>query len=143
MLIAENTRRSSARVLYGILAQSALSQFDARQGEALHRSAYFQNLLTLLEMYQYSTLCRPSHRAVLDRREVTKEEFELEKSEAEKVEAAIQSAHQEVFQDLSREELVDRLRSVFSRVAGGQQVSPEEVASAKSFLTVLRRSLRA
>lgn len=142
MLIAENTRRSSARVLYGILAQSALSQFDAPQ-DALHRNAYFQNLLTLLEMYQYGTLCRPSHRAVLDRREVTREEFQMEKSEAAKVEAAIQAAHQAAFQDLSREQLVQHLRSVFMRVSEGQQVSPDEVAPAKMFLTVLRRSLRA
>lgn len=142
MLIAENTRRSSARVLYGILAQSALSQFDAPQ-DALHRNAYFQNLLTLLEMYQYGTLYRPSHRAVLDRREVTKEEFQMEKSEAEKVEAAIRAAHQAAFQNLSREELVQHLRSVFIRVSEGQQITGEEIASAKNFLTVLRKSLRA
>jgi hypothetical protein len=142
MLIAENTRRSSARVLYGILAQSALSQFDAPL-DTQHRSAYFQNLLKLLEMYQYGTLCRPSHRAVLDRHEVTKEEFQMERSEAERVEAAIQAAHNATFQNLSREELVQRLRNIFIRVSEGQPVAPEDVASAKNFLTILRKTLRA
>ena len=71
MLIAENTRRSRLPVLYGILAKSALSQFDT-QPPNVRRSAYFQNLITLLEMYRYGTLRQPSHRAVLDRREITK-----------------------------------------------------------------------
>jgi hypothetical protein len=142
MLIAESTRRSRLSVLYGILAQSALSQFDANPPKT-RRSAYFQNLITLLEMYRYETLRQPSHRAVLDRRETTKREFQQENMEAEVVERALKAAHNAVYATMSKEQMVEHLKGLFLQITQKDfNLAAKDIRHAKLFLETFAKALR-
>lgn len=142
MLVGESSRRSSLRVLYGILAQSALQQFDAPEQEE-RRVAYFHNLITLLEMYRYETLRQPSHRAVFDRRETPRSESKLEKLEADTVERALKTAHDAVYNGQTKEEMVEHLKLLFARVIRKDfDIDPEQIQRAKRFLETFAKALR-
>lgn len=142
MLVAESTRRSRLSVLYGILAQSALSQFDTNPPET-RRTAYFQNLIKLLEMYRYGTLRQPSHRAVLDRRETTKREFEQEKLEAEVVERALKAAHKVAYETMSKEQMVEHLKQLFLQITQEHfTFAASDIRQAKLFLETFAKALR-
>jgi hypothetical protein len=144
MLVGEGSRRSNLRVLYGILAQSALKDFESEQPQAEHRNAYLLNLIRLLEMYRYETLRQPSHRAVLDRRQSNRNEANREKLEAEAIEQALRTAHEAIYPNQSRAEVVERLKAIFYRVIR-DQVGPEsgeEIETAKRFLEALVAALR-
>lgn len=141
MFVAESSRRSNLRVLYGILAQSALEQFNARTEET-HRDVYFQNFVRLLEMYRHKSLRRPSPRAVLDRRASSVQELRRKKKEADAIDDALEHARQTVYGELSREQLVDHLKTLFSDVMKDRPVARGDVRLAKRFLEVFAESLR-
>ena len=146
MLVSENSRRSKVHVLYGILAKSALEQFDAEES-ALdpERSAYFQNLIRLLEMYRYESLQRPTPRAVLDRHQHQRLDSGRELQEATLVEAALKKAHTSVYPDYDKQELLEHLKGLFSRVLSRESNNAPsilEVRQAKKFLREFAAGLR-
>lgn len=143
MLIAESRRRSNPRVLYGILAESALEQFDDNSTDSENRRAYFQNLIRLLEMYRYNTLRRTAPRAVLDRRQTDLKALKRDRADNESVEQALSSAHRTVYANLEKDELLQHFKDLFGRISRQAPVSAEELAKARQFLEVLAQALRA
>ena len=144
MLIPEGNRRSNLRVLYGILAQSALQQIDAHEAHAERQAAYFQNLIRLLEMYRYGRLARPSPRAVLDRRQSDIRQLKRDRLDAEAVEAAIRTAHENAYPNVPKDEVVERLVTLFARLSRNELpgVPGDEINAAKRFLEELATALR-
>lgn len=143
MLVAEQSRRSRPTVLYGILAQSALSQL-ANTSDAKSRFAYFQNLIRLLDLYRLNTLHRPAPKAVLDRRRTASNSIRREKTEADQVQSALSRAHNVAYHQLEKEELVDYLKVVFLKLSQGREaeLAHEDLDSVKRFLSELARALK-
>jgi hypothetical protein len=136
------SRRSNLRVLYGILAKSALENFDAT--EQSNRRIYFLNLIRLLEMYRFDSLKRTSPRAVLDRRQTDVRVLRQERSDTSAVERALHSAHLAVFPDLSKDAFVARLKGLFNRVVNSDSaLSHAELRQAQRFLEELSKALSA
>lgn len=142
MLVSENTRRSRPTVLYGILAKTALSQLDEAP-EAKGRSAYFQNLVRLLDLYRLDALRRPTPKAVLDRRRTASNCIRREKVEADAVQSALARAHKAIFDQVEKEQVVDQLIMVFSKLAQGRdgEIAAADLQAAKRFLIELARAL--
>jgi hypothetical protein len=144
MLVTESRRRSNPRVLYGILAQSALEQLGERPAAEDIRRAYLQNVVRLLEMYRFETLRRTTPRAVLDRSQVSSNSLRREREENELVANALESAHQRVYPDLTRDELVLHLKGLFSQLYREElhNLTREEMRKARSFLESFAAALR-
>jgi len=143
VLVAESSRRSNLRVLYGILAQSALEQFVEPRTHDVERTASFLNLIRLLDMYQYGSFQRTSPRAVLDRRQIDLKELKHTHTESLAIEAAMQAAHDAVYPTLSRAQLVESLKLLFSRVSKNEfhALSSGELKLAQKFLKEFTKAL--
>jgi hypothetical protein len=143
MLVSEDNRRSRPIILYGILAKSALNQLE-HPGEDFDQSAYFQNLVRLLDLYQSNALHKPAPKAILDRRPADLRGTRRGKAEAEAVQTALSSAHEAVYPGVAKENVVRHLRAIFLKIAQHQinEISPEDVRQAKSFLMELSKALK-
>lgn len=143
MLVSEDSRRTRPIVLYGILAKSALNQLEHPTRE-LDQSAFFQNLVRLLDLYQNNTLQRPAPRAILDRRPADSREIRRGKEDAEAVQSAIAIAHEAVYPGVAKVEVVKRLRAIFAKIAQQEisQIPAEDVQHAKNFLMELSKALK-
>jgi len=143
MFIAEQSRRGRPTVLYGILAKTALSQLES-SSEAKGRSAYFQNLIRLLDLYRLDALHRPTPKAVLDRRRTASNNIRRDKIEADAVQAALTHAHKAVFNDLGKEQVVECLTAVFSKLGRGRdaELASGDLQIAKRFLVELTQALK-
>lgn len=145
MLVADNRRRSNPRVLYGILAESALEQLKSESPEEDQLRAYFKNLIRLLEMYRYGSLRRPSPRAILDRRQSDLKSREREQLANADVEQALDAARQTVYGDLDKAQTVDLLKSVFEHLIRDElaAVEADALSRATQFLEAFAAALRA
>jgi hypothetical protein len=143
MLVSEDSRRSRPIVLYGILAKSALNQLE-RPNVDLDQSAYFQNLVRLLDMYRNNALHKPAPKAILDRRPADPRRIRRGKAEADAVQAALATAHEAVYPGMRKEEVVTHLRAIFSKIAQREisQLSVQDVQQAKTFLMELSKALK-
>jgi hypothetical protein len=142
MLVTDHSRRSNPRVLYGMLAESALEQLNVDSAETTERRAYFENLIRLLDMYRYDSLRRASHRAVLDRRKTDLKSLQREQSANVAVEKALDSAREAAFQGMDRAQVVDQLKAIFVGLMQDQPVDGDALTRAKTFLEVFAASLR-
>jgi hypothetical protein len=144
MLVADSRRRSDPRVLYGILAESALEQLQSKSPEETERRAYLQNLIRLLEMYQYNSLRRPAPRAVLDRRKADLKSRERELAANVEVEHALDAARQAVYEGFERAQMVEHLKFVFGRLMRNEAADIEQadLQRVKAFLEAFAESLR-
>jgi hypothetical protein len=143
MLVSEDSRRSRPIVLYGILAKSALNQLEHPRHD-LDQSAFFQNLVRLLDLYLNNALHKPVPKAVLDRRTADPRGIRRIKQEADAVQSAIAIAHEAVFPGMPKEEVVARLQAIFSRIAQREisQIPTDDVGQAKAFLIELSKALK-
>jgi hypothetical protein len=143
MLVSEDSRRTRPIVLYGILAKSALNQLEHPTPE-LDQSAFFQNLVRLLDLYQNNALHKPAPRAILDRRPADSRGIRRGKEDAEAVQSALAIAHEAVYPGGAKDEVVKRLRTIFARIAQQEisQIPAEDVQHAKSFLMELSKALK-
>jgi hypothetical protein len=143
MLVSEDSRRSRSIVLYGILAKSALNQLERPSGD-LDQSAYFQNLVRLLDLYQNNALHKPAPKAILDRRPADPRGIRRGKAEADAVQAALAIAHEAVYPGVAKEDVVKHLRAIFAKIAQHEisQIPVEDVRQAKSFLMELSKALK-
>jgi hypothetical protein len=132
------------RVLYGILAQSALQRIDGQEASAERQAAYFQNLIRLLKMYRYGRLARPSPRAVLDRRQPDIRQLKRDRLDAEAVEVAIRTAHENAYPNVPKDQVVEKLVAVFEQLGKNQHagIQTDEIDAAKRFLEELAAALR-
>jgi hypothetical protein len=144
MLVAEDRRRSNPRVLYGILAESALEQINARAPEDSSRRAYLQNLIRLLEMYRYDSLRRPSPRAVLDRRHTDLRSRERERLANGAVERALDAARAATYEGFDKAQLAEHLKGIFVLLMKGESaaVPQADIQRAKNFLRAFGTALR-
>ena len=143
VLISEDSRRSRPIVLYGILAKSALKQLEDPSG-GFDESAYFQNLIRLLDLYQNNALHKPAPRAILDRRPADPRGIRRGKAEADAVQTALAIAHEAVYPGVAKEDVIKHLRAIFAKIAQHQisQVPVEDIRQAKIFLMELSRALK-
>jgi hypothetical protein len=143
MLVSEDSRRSRPLVLYGILAKSALSQLNDSRKET-DRSAYFQNLIRLIDLYRSDVLNRPAPKAVLDRRPSDPRSVLRERNDAEAVRTALIRAHKIVYPSMTKDEVVEHLKAAFLKIS--QQRIDElpviEVMQLKKFLEELTTALK-
>jgi hypothetical protein len=143
MLVSEDSRRSRPIVLYGILAKSALNQLEHPTGD-LDQSAFFQNLIRLLDLYQNNALHKPAPKAILDLRPADPRGIRRGREEADAVQTALEIAHEAVYPGVPKEDVVKRLRAIFAKIAQQEisQVPIEDVQRAKSFLLELSKALK-
>lgn len=141
MLIGDEGRQSNLRVMYGILASTALSRLDsAQEGESAQseRDVYFVNLIRLLEMYRYGTFYSPPPNGVLETKPLASNQLSRSDTELESelVLRAIERAHASV-SDLPREQFVELMETVFSALhhAAASSVEVASVKTARDFLT--------
>jgi hypothetical protein len=143
MLVSEDSRRSRPIVLYGILAKSALNQLE-RPSRDSDQSAYFQNLVRLLDLYQNNALHKPAPKAILDRRPADPRGIRRGKAEADAVQAALAIAHEAVYPGVAKVDVVKRLRAIFAKIAQHEisEIPVEDVRQAKCFLMELSKALK-
>jgi hypothetical protein len=143
MFVSENSRKSRPKVLYGILAKSALAQLD-QHNDDVDEAAYFQNLVRLLDLYGSNSLHRPTPKAVLDRRPIDVRSIQRNKADADAVENALSRAHTQVLPKLDKDEVVGRLRNIFLRICtqDSGRISAADLNLAKKFLKALVSELK-
>src|SRR5580704_19237489 len=117
MLIGEESRQSNLRVMYGLLASTALARIDdskRKEPQGATRDVYFINLIRLLEMYRYGSFYSPPPYGVLETKPLDSNQLTKNDSgqEAELVLRAIERAHALV-SELSREQFVEQIETVF------------------------------
>jgi hypothetical protein len=148
MFVSEASRKSSPKVLYGILARSALDQLNkldaAHLDGSVDETAYFQNLVRLLDLYRTDALHRPMPKAVLDRRPVDLRSLKQEKAEATAVEQALSRARASAFPNVQKDVVIERLRTIFVQICteDAEQLSEAEIQSVKKFLKALVSELK-
>jgi hypothetical protein len=148
MLIGNEGRQSNLRVMYGMLASSALAKFDAQRpakGEIDVRDVYFINLIRMLEMYRYGRFYSPPPNGVLETAPLMENPLAQtdEESESQFVLAAIAKAHASVSK-LPREKFVESMEGVFQAVyrRDFQSLDAKRIFEAKAFLTHFVAELR-
>jgi hypothetical protein len=143
MLISEESRRSRPLILYGILAKSALSQLEHSRTE-IDRSPYFDNLIRLLELYSNDVLNRHTPRAVLDRQPSDLGAIRRDKSEADAVRQALDRAHNIVYPEMTKDEVVQYLKAAFSKISNRKisEIPSFDVEKLKKFLAELTAALK-
>jgi type II secretory pathway pseudopilin PulG len=148
MLIGDEGRRSNLRVMYGILASTALARLNSAQegeGRTSEREVYFLNLIRLLEMYRYGTFYSPPPNGVLESKPLTTNQLSQGNAgpESEMVLKAIQAAHASV-SDLPRDRFVDFLEVVFDALhrSAAASLDKDSVKKARDFLTCFVAELR-
>jgi hypothetical protein len=144
MLVSESKRRSNPRVLYGILARSALERIADNTAHDKDAIAYFRNLARLLEMYRFNSLRRTAPRAVLERRKADVKSLLRDRAENEAVERALSIAHESVYAGVDREELVQHLKGLLDQVSinGVAQVSATDLEKMRHFLSQFATALK-
>jgi hypothetical protein len=143
MLVSEDSRRSRPIVLYGILAKSALNQLE-HPSRDLDQSAFFQNLVRLLDLYQNNALHKPAPKAILDRRVADPRGMRRVKEEADAVQSAIAIAHEAAYPGVPKEQVVKRLQAIFAKIAEREinEIPVDDVRQAKDFLIELSKALK-
>ena len=148
MLIGIEGRRSNLRVMYGILATSALARFDAARvhsGQQDMREVYFVNLIRLLEMYRYGTFYSPPPNGVLERKSLASNPLSHPDTgnESKFVLGAIERAHASV-SNLPREQFVESMEAVFDALhrRAVDSLDAASITEARNFLTAFIAELR-
>ena len=150
MTLLSMYKRDDSRIVYRILADQAVKYFEnpARNPDS---KILFANLARLLERYRYDAFSYDIAPGIL---EVFKNENRSQRPEyvgfAGKVSLdvipALEAAHANVDNTLSKEDLVQLLKDVLTQLATAEiphdAGSQEKMAKARSFFVALREGLK-
>jgi hypothetical protein len=142
MTIAERSQTSDLRVVYGLLANSALKELDHPANST--SEVYFVNLVRLLDMYKHGKFSGHRPHGVLESKPLRQYSL-VNRDRGEKdVRHALDVARRHADPSSETEPFVSSLRETLLTLARGnsKSVSTESISLLKRFITKLAEELR-
>lgn len=147
MALISMYERDNSRTVYRILAESAVKCLDDPQ-LCTQEKIPLTNLARLLERYRYDAFSDHVALGVLEvfRSKNTSSESSRSVRHMEGVIAALEAAHAHVYGNLPKDDLVQTLQAVLSKLASSSTLDEHtrhELPNARRFFSALSEGLRA
>jgi hypothetical protein len=142
MSIAERSRTSDLRVVYGLLATSALKELDQPRNSS--RDVYLVNLIRLLDMYRHGKFSGRRPHGVLESKPLRQYSFVRQNRGEKDVRNALDQARTFACPGADTESFVAHTRETLLSLAQGDSTSvdTESIDILKRFITKLAEELR-
>lgn len=142
MPIAERSQASDLRVVYGLLANSALKELDHPATST--SEVYFVNLVRLLDMYKHGKFSGQRPHGVLESKPLRQYSLVNRDRGEQEVRHALDAARLHADPASQTEQFVSGLREVLLSLARGnsKSVTEESISMLRKFVTKLAEELR-
>jgi hypothetical protein len=141
MSIAQQSLGPDLRVVYGLLASSALREIDEPANDS--REVHLINLVRLLDMYRHGKLTSRTPHGVLQSKPIENSKFPRVDRGVADVERALDIARLAVRPTIDKDVFVAEFRNILLHMAEKEQpfTNPETVELVKTFVAKLAEEL--
>lgn len=144
MALHSTNKRSDPKVVSGLLANEVLHRLANNQPE--ESRVFFDNFIRILEKYRYGSFIDLKPRGILDKRTDHKSRAESrnKNKSLDEIKNALNLAHQQVFNNKSKDEVVDYLKNVLKAVRDNQfdTVQIEDLDNTKDFIRIFCENVK-
>ena len=140
MLVAENKEIQDSYIVGGMLARSLSEYLTEQDSSRDPENINLINFLRMLEMYEYSSFSHYASRGVLEWSNAIDDinNSVFSESKQNRLYSVIEAAHNKVYPDLEKNELVERVARILKAVYQGEKdIDDMELKNVRNFLNEL------